>query len=237
MDDILNIISTIPIFSEVESTILDKFLEHAHQNMYKKGKMLFIHGDLAEHYYIVKSGHVKLFKETLDGTQAVIDVLSKGDIFGHTLLFEEHTYQYSAEIAESGTIISLPLSDLREEISNNHSLAMGMLKTVTHQLQNREIEIEHRSTQSATQRIGCFILCQAINNKSTLPNIRLPYDKMLLAARLGMQPETFSRALSRLKKETGIRIEGSVVHLDTLEQLSSYSCSSCSGKFPCKKLT
>ncbi len=237
MDDIISVLSTAPIFDELAPSALSKISEHAHQNMHKKGKILFIHGDIAEHYYVVKSGHVKLFRETLDGTQAVIDVLSAGDIFAHNLLFEEHTYPYSAEVAESGAIISLPLSDLREEIHNNHEIAISVLRTITLQLGRKERELEHRSTQSATQRISCFLLRQALREKSSLPVIRLPYDKMLLAARLGMQPETFSRALSRLKKKTGIRIEGSFVHLDTLDQLSTYACSSCSGKFPCDDLT
>lgn len=237
MDDIIKALLKAPIFDELEPSVLEKISEHAHQNMHKKGKILFIHGDIAEHYYVVKSGHIKLFRETLDGTQAVIDVLSEGDIFGHNILFEEHTYPYSAEVAESGTIISLPLSDLREEIHNNHEIAISVLHTITHQLRRKERELEHRATQSATQRISCFLLRQALREKSNFSVIRLPYDKMLLAARLGMQPETFSRALSQLKKKTGIRIEGSYIHLDTLEQLSAYTCSSCSGKFPCEDLT
>jgi CRP-like cAMP-binding protein len=237
MNEVIKALLKAPIFDELEPSVLDRFAEHAHQNMHKKGKILFIHGDPAEHYYVVKSGHVKLFRETLDGTQAVIDVLSEDDIFGHNLLFEEHTYPYSAEVAESGAIISLPLSDLREEIYNNHAIAISVLRTITRQLGRKEKELEHRATQSTTQRIGCFLLRQALREKSSLPIIRLPYDKMLLAARLGMQPETFSRALSQLKKKNGIRIEGSFIHLESLDQLSTYACSSCSGKFPCKDLT
>lgn len=64
--------------------------------------------------------------------------------------------------------------------------------------------------------------------------IHLPYDKTLLAARLGMQPETFSRALAKLKEQTGIRVKGAVVELDNLEQLINYSCQVCSSEFPCK---
>jgi len=236
MDDIINILSKASIFEKLEPQIINKLSERAHQNMHKKGKILFIYGDIAEHYYVVKSGHVKLFRETLDGTQAVLNVLSQGDIFGHNLLFEKNTYPYSAEIAEAGTIISLPLSDLREETHKNNDITLSILRTITHQLEQTERELERRSTQSATQRIGCFLLRQAIQQKTNPPTIRLPYDKMLLAAFLGMQPETFSRALSRLKKKNKIRIEGSYIHLETLDQLSIYTCSSCSGKFPCEDL-
>ena len=236
MDDIISVLSKASIFDCLPAQTLNRISKRAHQNVHKKGKILFIHGDIAEHYYVVKSGHVKLFRETVDGTQAVIDVLSEGEVFGHSLLFEENTYPYSAEIAESGTIISLPLSDLREEVYKDNTVSVSVLRTITDQLKKKDRELEHRSTQSATQRISCFILRQALQEKTNLPVIHLPYDKMLLAARLGMQPETFSRALSQLKKKTGMRIEGSSIYLDTLDKLSSYTCSSCSGKFPCEDL-
>ncbi len=237
MDDVTAAaLSKIPIFNGLEPDVLDKIASHAHQNTYKKGKILFIHGDIAEHYYIVKSGHVKLFRETLDGTQTVIDVLSENDIFGHSLLFEDNRYPSSAEIAQTGVIISLPLSDLREEMYKNNDIAVNLLRAITLQLNHKDRELEHRFTQSATQRIGCFLLRQALKDKTGRPVITLPYDKMLLAARLGMQPETFSRALSRLKKKTGMKIEGACIHLDTLDRLSTYTCSSCSVKFPCKDL-
>lgn len=236
MDNIINALSDVSIFKTLDPAILGRISERTHQTMHKKGKILFIHGDTAEHYYVVASGHVKLFRETLEGTQAIIDILSAGDVFGHNILFEDSTYPYSAEVAESGVIISLPLSDLREEVYNNHGAALSVLRTITQQLERKERELERRSTQSATQRISCFLLRQALREKSSLPVIRLPYDKMLLAARLGMQPETFSRALSRLKKKTGIRIEGSYIHLVSIDQLSTYACSSCSGKYPCEDL-
>lgn len=236
MNDIINTLSKTSIFDNLSIHNLHEIAKRAHQNMYEKGKLLFIHGDIAEHYYMVKSGHVKLFKETLEGTQAIIDIFSAGDVFAYNLLFEKNTYPYSAEIAESGTIISLPLSDLRDEMYKNNNVSVSVLKALSHQLERKDKELEHRSTQSATQRISCFILRLALKENKNLPVIKLPYDKMLLAARLGMQPETFSRALSKLKKKTGIKIEGSSVYLDTIDQLSSYTCTSCSGKFPCEDL-
>ena len=237
MDDIINTLSEVPLFAALSSSTLSTLSKHAHPSAHKKGKILFIHGDPAEHYYIVKSGHIKLFRETVDGTQAIIDVLSQGNIFGHTLIFEEKTYPYSAEIAESGIIISLPLSDLRDALYNDNDIAINMLRAITLQLHRREKELERRSTQNAAQRIACFFLRQTLQKKSDSLVIHLPYDKMLLAAHLGMQPETFSRALLRLKKDTGIRIDGSSIYLNTLKQLSSYTCTSCSDRFPCEDLT
>jgi hypothetical protein len=66
--------------------------------------------------------------------------------------------------------------------------------------------------------------------------LHLPYDKTLIASRLGMKPETFSRALAKLKEQTGIRIVGPTVYIDRLQTLVSYTCNHCSTHFPCDDL-
>ena len=111
-----------------------------------------------------------------------------------------------------------------------------MLKAVAGYRRQLDKEIEHRSIQNASQRIGCFLLRLADQSKKNNVIIHLPYDKALVASRLGMQPETFSRALAKLREKTGICIKGATIEMDNLDQLVSYSCSACTSKFPCEDL-
>ncbi len=226
----------IALFKACEKDFFEKLESHAQTQTHPKGKVLFVHGDAAERFYFIKSGWVKLFRETLDGAQAVVDILPAGHIFGETSIFEDDLYPYSAEIVEPTEIISLPLSDLKTEIENNNKLALAMLSSMARYRRQQDKEIEHRSLQNASQRIGCFLLRLARQNETGAVSIHLPYDKTLVASRLGMQPETFSRALAKLRDKTGIRIKGATIEMDSLDQLVSYSCAACSSEFPCKDL-
>jgi len=185
---------------------------------------------------VIKSGWVKLFRETLDGAQAVVDILTTNHIFGETAIFEDGNYPYSAEIVETAEIISLPISELKAEIENNNKLALAMLSSMARYRRQQDTEIEHLSIQNAPQRIGCFLLRLANQNETGEVKIHLPYDKTLVASRLGMQPETFSRALAKLRDKTGIHVKGATIEMDSLEQLTRYSCAACSSEFPCKDL-
>jgi len=209
---------------------------HSQHQIHEKGKVLFIHGDQAERFYFVKSGWIKLFRETLDGTQAVVDILPAKNLFGETAIFEDGVYPYSAEAVESAEIISLSLSDLKTEIENNNKLALSMLNSMARYRRQQDKEIEHRSMQNASQRIGCFLLRLTNQRQAGSIKIHLPYDKTLVASRLGMQPETFSRALSKLRDKTGIRVKGATIEMDSIDQLVNYSCAACSSEFPCKDL-
>ena len=237
MDDIGKILPSIPIFKKLDQGTLEKISLGASIKKYQKGKILFIHGDDAERFFLIKSGWVKLFRETLDGAQAVVDILSQGHIFGETSLFENDTYPYSAEVIEPAEIISLQLVHLRSEIESNNILALSMLRAMARYRRQQDREIEHRSIQNASQRIGCFLLRLINQDTDKSPVIiHLPYDKTLLASRLGMQPETFSRALSKLKQKTEIRVKGATIEMDNIEQLVNYSCAACSSEFPCQDL-
>ncbi len=209
---------------------------HALTQEHPKGKILFLSGDTAERFYLVKSGWVKLFRETLDGTQAIVDILPANHIFGDTAIFDDNTYPYSAEIVEPAKIVSFPIHDLKTEIENNNKMAISLLSSMARYRRQQDREIEHMSIQNAPQRIGCFLLRLAPQDAKKDIQIRLPYDKTLVASRLGMQPETFSRALAKLRERTGIRVNGSVIELDSLNQLVEFSCAACSSEFPCKDL-
>jgi len=226
----------ISLFHGASSAFLKNVETAARAQKHEKGKVLFIHEESADHFYIVNLGWVKLFRETLDGTQAIIDILPAGHVFGETAIFENDTYPYSAEVIEPAEIISVPLALLKQEIEVNNKLALNMLASMARYRRQQDREIEHRTIQNAPQRIGCFLLRLADQEKTGPVKIQLPYDKTLVASRLGMQPETFSRALAKLKEQTGIRIKGATIEMDSLDQLVSFSCAACSSEFPCKDL-
>ena len=224
------------LLSEISEKTMAELLKSLSWSAHEKGKLLFFTGDKAHYFYVIKSGWVKLFRETMDGAQSVVDVLSTGQIFGKTAMYESYVYPYSAEVVEDAEIGAMPLSLLKYEIETNNAFAQAMIKYMTDIRRQQEREIEHRALQNAPQRIGCFLLRLARQTRTGPITIDLPYDKTLIAAKLGMQPETFSRALSRLRDSTGLRIKGSRVEVDNIQDLSEFSCSACSAAFPCKDL-
>lgn len=234
--DIQDTLHTIGLFDEAETAFFGSMAAKSRVINADKGQVLFIHDDKAESFYLIKKGWIKLFRETLDGTQAVVDILTNGHLFGETSIFQGDVYPYSAEATESSQIIAMPLAVLKDEIQNNPKIALSMLSAMARYRKQQDQELEHRTLQNAPQRIGCFLLRLADQNKTGPVTIHLPYDKTLVASRLGMQPETFSRALGKLRDATGITVKGATIEMDSLEQLSQYSCMACSSEFPCTDL-
>lgn len=224
------------LFQSCPDGVLEKLAAGAKVIEAGKGQLLFSNEDDATNYYIVIKGWVKLYRETLDGAQAVVDILTTNHLFGETSIFQDDKYPYSAEATEPTTLISLPLKALKDAIENEPKIAMSMLSSMALYRKQQDNELEHRTLQNAPQRIGCFLLRLADQNSPGPVTIYLPYDKTLVASRLGMQPETFSRALAKLKKETGLRVKGATIEVDNILTLSRYACAACSSEFPCHDL-
>lgn len=227
-------LDTIDFFSSMPGHLLKTLHESGQTVTYTKGQVLFTQGDPAVWFYMVESGWVKLFRETLDGDEVILDVLPAGYVFGETAMFDESkTYGCGAEVIENCTLRAYPLNLLGEYIEANPALALSMLRHMNHRNVLREREVEHLTVMNAPQRIGCFLL-RLCKVKQPVPIVlNLPYDKTLIASRLGMQPETFSRALNRLQEDTDVKVKGSTVTINNIGSLITYTCTACSNVFPC----
>ena len=236
LDLILDILNKTTLFKSCTGDSQITLAKHSHLITAKKGQVLFSRDDKADKFFVISTGWVKLFTGTEAGDHAIINILKDKDIFGETSVFNDDTYTHNAEAAEDSVLISIPRAALQKEIANNPLLTLALLAEMTRYREQQDMELEHRTLQNAPQRLSCFLIRLAKHDTGGPLSIKLPYDKTLVAARLGMQPETFSRTLAKLKKITGLHVKGSKIDIDNLESLTDYACSSCSAQFPCKDL-
>ena len=222
-----------PLFSQAQEDVITALVQHAHKfKICKKEYICF--DSKCDYFYIVNSGSLMLSRVTQNGEKYVIDILMNSGIFGVTHVFHhDQNLHLIAEALENTVIWQIPISDLREAINRDNSFSRNFLCMNLDSRLIQDLEIEHRTVQNVTQRIGCYILSQCTPSENKPINIKLPYNKAVIAEKLGVRSETFSRALLRLQKETGIQAHGSNVYIQDMERLKSYVCPSCSLNYPC----
>jgi CRP-like cAMP-binding protein len=237
MKEHCRILTNTPLFSKLSEQGVKSLCLTAEIKNYAKGDLLFSAEDCAKYFYVISTGFIKLFHTTLDGQEAVINILGQGDLLGEFAIFYENTHLNSAEALEESSILVLSLGDIKQLLEQNNFFALKMLEHMTTINRQNIKELEHRDTQTTTQRIACFFLRLCLpDTESPSTILRLPYNKLIIASRLGMKAETFSRSLERLRHETGITIQGSNIHIKSIEKLHQYACQSCSHSYPCKDL-
>ncbi len=221
------------VFAGLSDIRLQEVADKVVQRQVEDGDVLCHQDDTAHTVWLVLDGWVKLTRETLDGSEAVWDVLGQGHIVGLETLTEPYRYTTRAVAAGDGCVFAIPHSILRKMVDSEPRFTKALLQNALRQQQDERLDMEHRTQQTAPQRIGCFLLRLAGTPDGGTIDMQLPFDKGLVAARLGMQPETFSRALAKLRAESGMEMTGSHVRMD-VGRMSAYVCGACSGVYPCR---
>ena len=219
------------LFYGIDSNSKNEIGEIIRKKSVKKDEALFFYEDSAAAVYIVESGKIKLSRETGDGVESVILIATNGDLIGENLLFGETQYNYSAATLCDCEVYVISLPELKMIMKSSETILNNAAQILLQQNTRLQKELEHIKVQSAPQRIGCFILgnCGKSGGKASF---ELPFEKGVIAAKLGMKPETFSRALVELKNQ-GVKVNGKDVVVESVEKLSAYTCAACSEQFPC----
>lgn len=223
-------LKSIPLFSELDDTALSHLLANISIREYSKGSMLFLMGDKIQYFYIIFNGWIKLFRETCDGHEHVIDVLTHKNVFGRTAVLRNNITSYSAQALTNTSLLMIPTNFMQQMFEQPlvfNGFTAKFLEGELNKASLSELEAEHLTQMTSAQRVGCFLLRLSNHHSSDPVTIQLPYEKALVAGRLGMTPETFSRALQQLSTY-GVETINSHITLHTPKKLQSHICPCCS---------
>ena len=98
-------------------------------------------------------------------------------------------------------------------------IGFALLASTSLHLHRLVEQIEALKAQTGAQRVAEFLvgLCKD-RDAAGRRTIVLPYDKALIAGRLGMKPESLSRAFQRLR-DYGVRIDSNKAEIADIETL------------------
>lgn len=192
------------LISSVPPDVTDRILARTIVHSFDRGALIFLQGDPARSIYIVLSGWVKLFRTTSTGAEAVVGVFTKGQSFGEAAALRDDVYPVAAEAATSCRLAQLPTSVIFELMRERPELCAAMLASTFRHLHSLIAQVEALKARTGMQRLAEFLLdlCPVSGGSCA---VTLPYDKLLIAGRLGMKPESLSRSFARLR-EIGVRV-------------------------------
>ena len=99
-----------------------------------------------------------------------------------------------------------------------------MLAGLSRRLHGLISDVESYSLQSGTQRVIGYLLRQDdARRRRGADTVTLPASKAIVASRLNLTPEHFSRILHDLQTPGSSRVDGRDVHIVDVERLRNYT--------------
>lgn len=216
-DEDLRILRRTNLFATIAADDIARLAKTASVMVFGRGQQIFEHGAPAERFYAILSGWVKVSNIDVHGNEAILGLFAVGETFAEAAMFMGAGYPANAEAIEDTTLIAFDRKLFVGEITEHSDLALGMLGSLSRHLHRLTRDVEQLQIQSGDQRLAAFLLnlCPVGADKTA---ITLPYDKSLIAGRLGMKPETLSRAFAKLRGY-GVQVKGTQVIVSEVKRL------------------
>ena len=208
------------ILASAPENVACTVLESARLRSFARGETIFLQGERASAIYIVAEGWVKLYRIAPSGAEAVVGVFTKGSSFGEAVAFRHDTYPVAAEAVTDCALIRIEADAFLRQIRENPEVAISILSATFVHLHGLVAQVEALKAQTGAQRVAEFLLELAPCPDGAC-EVTLPYDKVLIAGRLGMKPESLSRAFARLKDQ-GVTIKQNTAQIEDLAVLRDY---------------
>jgi len=205
-DKIQNLLARVPLFDQLDARELAKIAGGTTEQHIRRGEAIFHRGEPCNGFHIIVYGQVKLIAVSPAGAEKVIRLLGPGESFGEALMFLEKPYILSAVTLADSMLLTVDKSVLFAELASQPALARKMIAGLSRRLHAFVSDVKSYSLHSGTQRvIGYLLQAQEAAGGSEL---RLEVGKNVIASRLNLTPEHFSRILHDLSSKGLIRVNG-----------------------------
>ncbi len=209
----------LPLFASVDEPTLRRLALEAKVETFSDGGVIFRQGDPVVSVVVILQGFVKLLRVAPNGDETLIDIRGNGESVGDAPATTGETCRISAESVGTTAVVKLPAGRFARLLRESPSLCAAMMQDARDKTAALVGEIESLKSLNADQRLARFILSHCPPGEDHC-RFRLPYDKRLIAAKLGVKQETLSRAFAKLR-DYGVRTETRDVRVESVSRLAA----------------
>lgn len=212
----------LPCFRGLEDDVLFEVDGISSFAVVEHGQELVRQGGRVDRLFYVIEGQMALSSTAPDGSNAVVEVVHPpGDVVLASFVLDLPYLQTAYAVTRS-RLIAMDAEGLRAILARTPALAMSMLGTLSRDYRALIRQIRDLKVRTAAQRLGAYLLALMPDPTATEASFRLPFEKGLLAARLGCRQENLSRAFAALR-ELGVETRGARVTLHDVPRLTAYA--------------
>lgn len=180
---------------------------YGHERTFGAGDLLWREGEDAGMLVAIETGRVKIYRVLPNGNAVTLYLFGPGDVFGFMPLLDGRPYPASAQALEDVDAMVISRPDLRAAFRQDPEVALALVSLLATRLREAFDRIESSSVPEVLPRVAAALATLVPDAKVPGPLliIELPVRSAEFAAAIGVAPESFSRAVTKL-------VEAHVLH-------------------------
>jgi CRP-like cAMP-binding protein len=195
-DDKVDVLRKSPSLAHLEDAAINELALISFQRSVIKGEFVFLEGDPSlSHLYIVQSGKIKLFKETLCGKIHTFNIARYGDTLHGIVLFTGKPCWMSAQAMNEGLLLCLEKKSFLSFVTQHPSILMKIVEILDNQISTTHSRLMEFVSADVQQR-----LLNVLGMLHARFGQTLFFTNEELAELAGTTTATTIRIMGRLKK-------------------------------------
>ena len=217
-DDVIDLLRDVSIFRGVGDAVLQRVAARLRRRSFRRGEVIFHHGDPAGAMHVIKSGRVKIHTPSEEGEETVITLYHEGECFGEMAALDGGPRSTSATAVEPTETLTLLREDLLSLLREDPDLALAIVQELIARLRRTNASLEEAFYLSLDARMARRLLEMAEAEGRRTANgveVPLPLTQQELAGMVGVTRVSVNRLLGAFQDERLIRLnKGSFTVLD-----------------------
>jgi len=213
------VIANMPLFRSVARVPLAELARQARVLHVRRGAVICRRGEAVNALYGIAYGLVKLGLRAPGGDEKVLRLAGPGETFGEEPVFREQPSALEAVALADTMLVLFPAAAVHALVERDAGFARTLLAALAERLYALVAEVESSALLSARQRVCSYLASLAQATRE--PRLRLPTTKTVIAARVGVTKETFSRLLHELARQGLIEVHKREILVRDAERLAA----------------
>lgn len=174
-------------------------------------------GEPADYLHILLSGLVQIVAHDA-GHETTISILEPPNAFIMAAVYLDRPYLQAARTLEPTRVLLLAAEPIRRLARTDINLSNNVAQELAQAYRMAARELKNQKLRPGLQRLANWLVRRSIETGDT-GRFTIPFDKRVLAAKLGMPPEVLSRSFSTLAKY-GVVVQGPEVEIRDMKSLT-----------------
>jgi CRP/FNR family transcriptional activator FtrB len=193
-----------PFFQAAGPAAMNDLLRPSFTQILPRGATLFEQGDEADFLHMLLEGSVGLQAEVEGSGRTMVELFGAGEAFLAPAVILRLPYLASAVALTEVRVLMIPAEAFRNAVDRSHELCRAAMQLLARHWRLMVDQVVDLKLRGAEDRVARFV-ARRISEEAGAGNALLPEPRTAIAARLGMTPETLSRALTGLERKGRLR--------------------------------
>ena len=195
-----------PFFAGFNRPIIDRLVSHAVTRRVKKGTILFRKGDPGSSLYAVCAGLVRISVPSVQGQDAIFNLVPPGDLFGEIALLDGGARTADAVVIENSELMVIERRDFVPLVREYPDVAMKLIEIVCTRLRRTSEQVEDIVFLGLPERLAKALL--RLHTRSTAnPDNMIRITQRDLSQMVGASRESANKLLRDWQRRGWLKLK------------------------------